>query len=235
MSNQFSGFVNAGAQLGVETILIKPAKRGFYNITMPDGTVWDEIIADATIEELHTDELEITEHPVEQGAAIADHAFKHPAEVVLNLAWSNSPVQSGSMVNAAIGAAAASSPVANALAGIVGGVKAIGGALQQYQQNSTGVTPSNTAYSLLLEMQAQRSLFELYTGRRHYTNMIIRSLSVQNDFKTENALFIKVTCRQVILVNTEVVMLTKDKQANAEATTQDQQKGTVNAVAYTPK
>lgn len=234
MSN-FSGFVNAGAQLGLETILIKPVKRGFFNVAMPDGTIWDEMIADATIEEIHTDELEITEHPVEQGAAIADHAFKHPAEVVLNMAWSNSPVQSGSMVNAAIGAAAASSPTANALAGVVGGVKAVGGALQQYQQNSTGVTPSNTAYALLLEMQAARALFELYTGRRHYTNMVIRSLSVQNDFKTENALFVKVTCRQVILVNTEVVTLSKDKQADATTTTQDQQKGTVNAVAYTPR
>lgn len=36
---------------------------------------------DVTIEEKHTDDLEITEHPVEQGAAVHDHAFKKPEAV----------------------------------------------------------------------------------------------------------------------------------------------------------
>jgi len=43
-----------------------------------------------TLEEQHHDELVITDHPVEQGAAISDHAYKKPAEVTLTLAWSNS-------------------------------------------------------------------------------------------------------------------------------------------------
>ena len=47
------------------------------------------ITADITIAEEHRDELEITSHPVEQGAAITDHAFKRPANLVLRLAWSD--------------------------------------------------------------------------------------------------------------------------------------------------
>jgi hypothetical protein len=46
------------------------------------------IIAEVTIEESGRDELMITEHPVEQGAPIADHAFKRPAEVVMHCGWS---------------------------------------------------------------------------------------------------------------------------------------------------
>ena len=36
------------------------------------------IIPDVTIEEVHTDEIELTQHPVQQGAAITDHKFKKP-------------------------------------------------------------------------------------------------------------------------------------------------------------
>lgn len=38
---------------------------------------------DVVVEESHEDSLEITEHPVEQGAAINDHAFKKPEVVTI--------------------------------------------------------------------------------------------------------------------------------------------------------
>lgn len=47
-------------------------------------------IANVTIEEDHTDEIEITRHPVERGAAISDHAYKQPSKVVITAGWSNS-------------------------------------------------------------------------------------------------------------------------------------------------
>ena len=37
------------------------------------------IIPNITIEESHDDTMEITSHPVQQGAAISDHAYKNPA------------------------------------------------------------------------------------------------------------------------------------------------------------
>jgi hypothetical protein len=43
-----------------------------------------------TISEEHEDEMEITQHPVEQGAAISDHAYRQPAELELTCGWSNS-------------------------------------------------------------------------------------------------------------------------------------------------
>ena len=49
-----------------------------------------DFVADVTVEEEHTDDLTITEHPVETGAAITDHAYKNPARLVLRVGWSNS-------------------------------------------------------------------------------------------------------------------------------------------------
>lgn len=47
-------------------------------------------IADVTESEEHRDELFITEHPIQAGANISDHAYKRPAQVQLSLGWSNS-------------------------------------------------------------------------------------------------------------------------------------------------
>lgn len=45
------------------------------------------IIPDVVISEKHSDALEITEHPVEVGAAISDHAYRRPSEVVMELGF----------------------------------------------------------------------------------------------------------------------------------------------------
>jgi len=51
------------------------------------------MVPDVTVEEKHVDELTITEHPVEQGAAIADHAYKRPVTCTITAGWSNSSPQ----------------------------------------------------------------------------------------------------------------------------------------------
>lgn len=47
------------------------------------------IIPDVVIEESHADDLIVTEHPVEAGAPISDHAFRRPAELKIRAGWSN--------------------------------------------------------------------------------------------------------------------------------------------------
>lgn len=48
------------------------------------------ILPDCVVEETGRDDLQITEHPVEVGSVIADHAYKKPFEVTLRWSWSNS-------------------------------------------------------------------------------------------------------------------------------------------------
>lgn len=45
--------------------------------------------AQVTVSEDGDDDLQITEHPVEQGTQISDHAFKRPCELRLQLGWSD--------------------------------------------------------------------------------------------------------------------------------------------------
>jgi hypothetical protein len=47
-------------------------------------------VADVTVQEHHVDELAITEHPVEQGAAVTDHSFKRPARLTVTAGWTDS-------------------------------------------------------------------------------------------------------------------------------------------------
>ncbi|WP_312282173.1 phage baseplate protein [Pseudescherichia sp.] len=45
------------------------------------------IIPSVVTSEIHTDTLTITEHPIEDGAVIADHAYKNPAELKMKVGF----------------------------------------------------------------------------------------------------------------------------------------------------
>lgn len=46
--------------------------------------------ADVTIQEQHNDSSTITSHPVERGAAITDHIYRNPNDLVVVAGWTNS-------------------------------------------------------------------------------------------------------------------------------------------------
>lgn len=60
------------------------------------------IIPDVVIEEKHHDELVITDHPVEKGAIISDHAYKQPEEVTVKFGWSDSSNALNSLISGSI-------------------------------------------------------------------------------------------------------------------------------------
>lgn len=188
MSAAAVGFVQAALLLGLDSILVKP-KRGLGPFTMQ-----------VVVEEIHTDELEITDHPVEQGALITDHSFKRPALVVIRGGWSDSPTVSG------------------LFSGLVAG---IGGTLGGLQSLITGnnVSQVRETYQKLLELQASRVPFDVLTGKRKYTDMLIQSLAQTTDRDHENDLFVTVTLRQVLIVRTEFTAAAPvARQADAAAT-----------------
>lgn len=59
-------------------------------ITRSQRVINDALIPDVVIEEISTDTLRITDHPVEIGAAISDHAFKLPVEIIMRCGFSDS-------------------------------------------------------------------------------------------------------------------------------------------------
>ena len=220
----FTGFVQAGLQMGLDTILVKP-KRGIYNIVLGNGKIVNGYIAaQAVIEERHIDELEITDHPVQQGAMITDHAFKRPAEVTLHLGWSNSPTPTGGLLNAAIATGASLNSTVSSIANVMGIANGVMGL--QSALSGSAISQINHIYDLLLELQSKRGLFDIYTGKRHYTNMVCKTLTTESDFKSAHSLPITMVCKQVILVNTQTVSLPKSSQLNPWNTASLANKGT---------
>lgn len=168
-------------------------------------------VAQVTISEDHIDALEITQHPIEQGAVITDHAYKRPALVTIRCGWSNSPnASAGNFLTAA----------ANSVASIVSTSSAAGSQPDQARQ----------IYQGLLQMQSDRIPFDIYTGKRMYTNMLLETLSVDTRIESENALRATLRCRQLIIVSTSVVTLPNinaQAQKNPQKTTPTKRLGSL--------
>ncbi len=126
------------------------------------------LIPDCAIEEMHVDEMAVTEHPVENGAAISDHAYLRPSEVRLHYAWSNSSLSS----------------------------------LFDFSEGH-----ARRIYGQLQALQASREPFDVVTGKRRYSNMVLVSVSVTTDRSKEYMLDVTMICRQVIIVSTQQATL----------------------------
>lgn len=216
-------FVNAGAQLGIQSVAIAALPRRIYDIVHFDGFGQNDIIAQAVIEEQHMDEMEVTQHPVETGAPITDHAYMRPSHLKMTLMWSNSPPVSRTIGNDVTGFATANSAFANSVVGAVAQAQA---ALSYTSnQQGAGVDSVNDAYGKLLKLMQTRSLFSVITAKRLYQNMICKSLHTGTTWKTANVLTIEMDCQQVFLVNTSVTPLPADLQAKPQDTASFQSNG----------
>lgn len=160
-----------------------------------------------TIEEAHQDEMQITEHPVEKGAQINDHAFKLQPEVTIQCGWSNAD-----------------------FAALIGTLESIftGGGLPSADYIST-------VYSQLLALQETRQPFDVVTSMRMYRDMLFKSLRVVKDQKTGEALSVTATLKQIRIVQTQATTLPpKENQADPQATAETQNTGTKAAMPATP-
>jgi hypothetical protein len=81
--------ISGGLGFGGLSLSARVGVGGFMPaLIMPRRRNIGGIFAQVTIEEQHTDEVQITDHPIEQGAPISDHAFKRPISVNINAGWS---------------------------------------------------------------------------------------------------------------------------------------------------
>jgi len=222
-----SWVVSAGlqaAQLALPELVGFKPNRGIYQILLPDGkSTLPDIIAPATIEEKHIDRMEVTRHPVERGAAISDHAFALPSEVILHIGWSNSIPASKkqAMIQQIAELAAAWAQTAGHMVG--GAAGAVGTGIGAAVGVGTAISnlvsaPASQiiidAYNSLLDLYYSRGLFTLHTGKRDYQNMLIYGLSTETDNTTENSLLITVECMQIIVVDTQTAPLPAAQVAN---------------------
>ena len=62
-------------------------------------------------------------------------------------------------------------------------------------------------YASFLEMQRNRELLDVITGKRQYSNMLLRTIEVTTDKTTENVLSSVLTLREVNITTTQTIQV----------------------------
>jgi len=73
--------------------MASPLIDGSYALITTSARNIGGLIPNVVIEEVGSDVLRVTDHPVEVGAAISDHSFKMPVELTMRCMWSDSTGQ----------------------------------------------------------------------------------------------------------------------------------------------
>lgn len=166
---------------------------------VPQGMI-GSIPIQATFEETGTDTVTITDHPVEAGAQITDHAYYRPADIVMQCGWSNS--SESNLIDAAT--ALFSGGGLSQFSGL-SGLSSLFGGSSAPPTSGGGMSVSDyvsNIYTQLLALQQSLQPFTVTTSIRQYTNMMFSSLVLHRDHKTSQALMVTASFRQVIIVST---------------------------------
>ena len=159
----------------------------------------DTLELDCSVSETHTRANEVTDHPVEKGANVSDHARSKPDMLTLEGIVSNTPLnkQQQQRIVESRGVNITSTSASDAPAGAVG-----------YAEQG---------YAKLSELMDKKTLITVVTALRTYENMILETLTVPRDARTGDALRFTGTFKQIRLVDvqkTTVTVATKTPRAN---------------------
>lgn len=158
---------------------------------------------DATISNGFQGDVEVTEHPVEVGADMSDHARVKPEVVTIEGIISNTPLNrsQATRIVQGRGVALETTALTDAPAGAAG--------------------HAETALAKLIDMKDARQLVTVVTERRTYKGMMLTSLSVPHDAKTGDALRFTATFKQVRLaeVRRKEVTVTREPKAKGKTNT----------------
>ena len=179
----------------------------FQSVLLRPRRAIGTIVPHVVVEEAGSDELELTQHPVEAGAAITDHAYIKPAELRMVCGWS---------------------PGKSILPGLLSVVPGVSTGLVEAFGSGGQSDYITRVYAELLALQRSRAPLTVTTGKRQYTNMLIVGLSQTTDRRTEYALMVEASLRQVLTVRSRAATLAETaSQAQPQRTGSPADAGTV--------
>lgn len=179
--------------MSISKLFVKP-RRSIGGITM-----------DAVLSEGHSSSLNITNHPVEVGAEISDHAVIQPRELFISGEVTDTPLN-----------LAAFGEIRNNINNLFG------------TSTNENETRSTQAYQAFEQLQEQRQFIDVQTGLKLYENCLITALAVTQDSDSSRSVSLNLTLRQVILVETQIVNIndTEFKDFQLEASSGARAQGT---------
>lgn len=154
-------------------------------------TTIDTLVLDASLSEKHGAEVEVTEHPVEEGADISDHRRVKPRQITIEGIVSNTPVPD------------ASAPAVP--------VTAFG---VTWLSRSTGDgTRASDALDKLEKLVESDVLIDIVTSLTAYENMTLVNVDIPRDASSGQALKFTATFREIRFASNEVVGIQAVKNA----------------------
>ena len=144
----------------------------------------DSIELDASISETHTGSVAVTDHPVEKGFNVSDHARPEAETLQIEGFISNTPF-------------------APAHPGTY--TDKIGRQFAWEAKSEGDATRANTAYKSLLGLKDAGTLITVVTSLRTYENMLVTALSVPRDAQTGNGLRFSASLKKVRVVTSQAV------------------------------
>jgi hypothetical protein len=160
----------------------------------------DALTLDVTIQETHTANAEITEHPVEQGADITDHVRPKPVELRMEGIITDTPIDDSLIAS-----------VTRSVPGLGLGVATYG----VVKSLLAGASLARSAFDRLRQFRDNGTPVGIFTPYRSYSNMVMDSLVVTRDKDTGEALHFVATFREVLFVTSGVATITLPPAAQA--------------------
>ncbi len=189
----------------------------FVTFKRRHGT-WGGIWLDAVVDEVHSSEVDVTEHPVEEGSDISDHARPRADVIRIEGVVTNQPIElpqshadGVQVVDVPFTFDKGAPQVVQAVAGggLIGqAAGAVTGALGLNQGGGTAggfnreFDRVGDAYAELRAIKDESRLFTIETTLRTYDEMIMLSFEVNRNSEKGHGLYFTATARQLIVVTT---------------------------------
>lgn len=166
----------------------------------------DTVELDAAITEKHSAKVEITKHPIEEGANPTDHARLLPFQISVDGMLTNTPL--GAEVRAARGVTT-SAQTSTGAAGAAG--------------------PAQRSMAALEKIRVDRRAVTVVSDFRTYQNMLITSIEVPRDAKAGEAIRFSIAMEEIRFVKSEIAridVLNKPKKKPTTKVDQTKKPGT---------
>lgn len=161
---------------------IYPVKR-----VQLSGTGVSAFELDAALSIVHDYESEVTEHPVESGAAVTDHIRNKPATLKLECVVSNTPIAQAADVEKAGG----------------------------FRKGEPG--RAEEIFATLMKLRDAQQPITVATRLKTYSNMAIASISIPQDSKTGDALRFSLTLKEIRIIESQYVTFAKEPRGQKKA------------------
>jgi len=156
-------------------------------ITNEDG---DILKIDATTNENHSAQAQLTEFPIEDGESVSDYVIKKGRRLSITGIISDDPIE------------------------LVSGVSRVADMV------ANSGRPSKTAFDILMTAYEERQLLSIVTSLDEYSDMIMTNFTCPRDTSTAHALRFTAEFKQALFASTETVEIpddaTKDKATSVK-------------------